>query len=170
MLISWIETTEIKKKGPRKAQFLKCGSFRQDTVLACLTLFLFKRAKPGLFLFIFVLFTLQFKWQINLKSVDAWDSNPAPQNGRRWQFHWAALNTVLLLCSNWFLSACLKGPFTLSGVHYRKDSFIRTKFHSQRHFENNFGAFQQSFLAQVIDTSIKNLFTKCHLNTVGLGL
>ena len=50
-----------------------------------------------LFLFIFVLFTFQFKWQIyNLNNINwkkrrwcAWDSNPGRQDGRRRQIHWA---------------------------------------------------------------------------------
>ena len=40
---------------------------------------LFKWANPGLFLFIFVLFTLQLKFKLKNRSVDvllAWDSNP----------------------------------------------------------------------------------------------
>ena len=59
--------------------------------------FLKKWPKPGLFLFIFVLFTFQFKWPIyNLNKINskkhrwcAWDLNPGQQDGRRRQFHWA---------------------------------------------------------------------------------
>ena len=41
------------------------------TILPQLFLFLKKWANPGLFSFIFVLFTLQFKWQIQIeKSID----------------------------------------------------------------------------------------------------
>ena len=49
-------------------------------------------------MFIFVLFTFQFKWQIhnlnniNWKCIDggsAWDSNPGRQDGRRRRIHWA---------------------------------------------------------------------------------
>ena len=59
--------------------------------------FLKKWPKPGLFLFIFVLFTFQFKWPIyNLNKINskkhrwcAWDLNPGQQDGRRRQIHWA---------------------------------------------------------------------------------
>ena len=52
---------------------------------------------PASFLFIFVLFTFQFKWQIyNLNNINwkkhrwcAWDSNPGRQDGRRRRIHWA---------------------------------------------------------------------------------
>ena len=64
---------------------------------------------PGLFLFIFVLFTLQFKWQIyNLNNIKwkkrrwcAWDSNPERQDVRHRQIHWAmaAPQRVKTLCS-----------------------------------------------------------------------
>ena len=49
------------------------------------------------FMFIFVLFTFQFKWQIyNLNNKNwkkrrwcAWDSNPGRHDGRHRQIHWA---------------------------------------------------------------------------------
>ena len=58
---------------------------------------LFKWTNHGLFLFIFVIFTFQFIWQIyNLNDVKwkkhrwcAWDSNPGRQDGRHRQIHWA---------------------------------------------------------------------------------
>ena len=77
------------------------GSLNQSIVdlffLEQAAVFFFKWANPGLFLFIFVLFTFQFKWQIyNLNNKNwkkrrwcAWDSNPGWHDGRRRRIHWA---------------------------------------------------------------------------------
>ena len=74
----------------------------------------FKWANPGLFLFIFVLFTFQFKWQIyNLNNINwnkhrwcAWDSNPGWQDGRRRKIHWAIAappsTALLIMVRFWF--------------------------------------------------------------------
>ena len=55
------------------------------------------KINPGLFLFIFVLFAFQLKWQVyNLNDINwkkhrwcAWDLNPGQQDWRRRRIHWA---------------------------------------------------------------------------------
>ena len=46
-------------------------------------------ANPGLFWFIFVLFTSQFQFKLKKRSCCAWDSNPGSQDDRRRRIHWA---------------------------------------------------------------------------------
>ena len=59
----------------------------------------FKWANPGLFLFIFVLFWLQFQFKLKKARWCAWDSNPGPQDGRRWRNHWASQLFFVLIVS-----------------------------------------------------------------------
>ena len=75
-----------------------------SAMLFILYLFLKNGPIPASFLFIFVLFTFQFKWQIyNLNNINwkkrrwcAWDSNPGPQDGRCRQIHWAMAAPLIL--------------------------------------------------------------------------
>ena len=60
-----------------------------------------KWANPGLFLFIFVLFLLQFQYKLKKHRWCAWDSNPGPQDGRRRQNHGAMAATDPKIESNW---------------------------------------------------------------------
>ena len=51
-----------------------------------------KWATPGLFLFIFVIFSIQFQ---SYKLKNAWDSNLGPQDGRRRRNHGAMAATLV---------------------------------------------------------------------------
>ena len=57
----------------------------------------FKWANPGLFLFIFVLFSSQFKYKLKKHRCCAWGSNPGPQDGRCGRIHWAMAALILQL-------------------------------------------------------------------------
>ena len=59
--------------------------------------FLKKWADSGLFLFTFVLFSLQFQYKLKKHRWCAWDSNPWPQDGRRRQNHGAMATTMGLV-------------------------------------------------------------------------
>ena len=105
-------------------------------VLSLQLCFFLKRAHPGLFLLIFVLFTFQFKWQIfylnfiNWKKHrwGAWDSNPGRQDGScRWihlamaaplQLCFFLLSTmpVRILPSLCIAKRCITLPFTISNI------------------------------------------------------
>ena len=76
-----------------------------NSFLLLLRHFFKKWANPDLFLFIFVLFTFQFKWQIyNLNNINwkkhrwcAWDSNPGQLDGRHRRIHWAMRHFIINL-------------------------------------------------------------------------
>ena len=48
---------------------------------------------PASFSFIFVLFTSQINYKLKKRRWSAWDSNPGPQDGRRWRNHGAMAAT-----------------------------------------------------------------------------
>ena len=67
----------------------------------------FKWANPGLFLFIFVLFSLQIQYKLKKHRWCAWDSNPGLQDGRRRRNHGAmaattnnSLGTIVILSNS----------------------------------------------------------------------
>ena len=80
------------------------GTSTRRTFFQC-SIGFFKWANPGLFLFIFVLFTFQLKLQIyNLNFINwkkrrwcAWKSNLGQQDGRRRQIHWAMAAPIVTI-------------------------------------------------------------------------
>ena len=58
-----------------------------------------------IFLFIFVLFSLQFQYKLKKHRWCAWDSNPGPQDGRRRRNHGAMVATpnpnAILALNKW---------------------------------------------------------------------
>ena len=88
--------TDFGISGKGSSQILFVDGLAPDCSTIHLRL-LFKNGPiPASFLFIFVLFLLQFQYKLKKRRWCAWDSNPGPQDGRRRRNHGAMAATIHL--------------------------------------------------------------------------
>ena len=74
-----------------------------STIFFLLSSCFFKKrwAYPGLFSFIFVLFSPQFKYKLKMRWFCVWRSNPGPQDGRRIRINWTMESSFLQFVCMW---------------------------------------------------------------------